>query len=163
MTIQFCLGHTFGQQRLCIYPLIVITQWYFSLIWSSSVCLESHEETEQTETKGESHFSVLPLPLSFARSRESKGCPNSGFDRGVGLRGSGRYPLKPSIFTSLLETKGYPEHTAQPATMSARSSRESHKCIFGLNNWFKNYDSLVLCSTQSCTYIFATMFLIETF
>ncbi len=68
----------------------------------------------------------LPLPLSFARSRESKGYPNSGFDRGVGLRGSGRYPLKPSIFASLLETKGYPEHTAQPASMSARSSRESH-------------------------------------
>ncbi len=105
----------------------------------------------------------LPLPLSFARSRESKGYPNSRFDRGVGLRGSGRYPLKPSIFASLLETKGYPEHTAQPATMSARSSIESHKCIFGLNNWFKNYDSFVLCSTQSCTYIFATMFLIETF
>ncbi len=68
----------------------------------------------------------LPLPLSFARSRESKGCPNSHFDRGVGLRARGRYPLKPSIFASLLETKGYPEHTAQPATMSARSSRESH-------------------------------------
>ncbi len=97
------------------------------------------------------------------RSRESKGYPNSRFDRGVGLRGSGRYPLKPSIFASLLETKGYPEHTAQPATMAARSSRESHKCIFGLNNLFKNYDSFVLCSTQSCTYIFATMFLIETF
>ncbi len=77
-------------------------------------------------TKGESHFSVLPLPLSFARSRESKGCPNSHFDRGVGLRARGRYHLKPSIFASLLETKGYPEHTAQPATMSARSSRESH-------------------------------------
>ncbi len=58
----------------------------------------------------------LPLPLSFARSRESKGCPNSHFDRGVGLRARGRYPLKPSIFASLLETKGYPEHTAQPAT-----------------------------------------------
>ncbi len=41
---------------------------------------------------------------------------NSGFDRGVGLRG--RYPSKHSIFASLLETKGYPEHTA------ARSSRE---------------------------------------
>ncbi len=35
--------------------------------------------------------------------------------------------------------------------------------IFGLNNLFKNDDSIVLCSTQSCTYIFATMFLIETF
>ncbi len=68
----------------------------------------------------------LPLPLSFARSRESKGCPNSHFDRGVGLRARGRYPLKPSIFASLLETKGYPENTVQPATMSARSSRESH-------------------------------------
>ncbi len=55
--------------------------------------------------KGESQFSVLPL--SFARSRESKGCPNSRFDRGVGLRGRVRYPLKPSIFARLLETKGY--------------------------------------------------------
>ncbi len=26
--------------------------------------------------------------------------------------------------------------------------------IFSLNNWFKNYDSLVMCSTLSCTYIF---------
>ncbi len=62
----------------------------------------------------------FPLPLRFARSRESKGCPNSCFDRGVGLRGRGRgrYPLKPIIFASLLETKGYPEHTAD------RSSRE---------------------------------------
>ncbi len=60
----------------------------------------------------------LPLPLSFARSLESKGCPNSRFDRGVGLRGRGRYPLKLRIFVSLLEIKGYPEHTA------ARSSRE---------------------------------------
>ncbi len=63
-------------------------------------------------TKGESQFSVLPLPLSFARSHESKGYPNSRFDQGVGLRGRGRYPSKPSIFASLLETKGYPEHTA---------------------------------------------------
>ncbi len=53
----------------------------------------------------------LPLPLSFARSRESKGYPNSRLDRGVGLRESGRYPLKPSIFTSLLETKGVPRNT----------------------------------------------------
>ncbi len=63
----------------------------------------------------------FPFPLSFVRSCESKGCPNSHFDRGVGLRGRCRYPLKPSIFASLLETKGYPEYTA------ARSSRESHK------------------------------------
>ncbi len=81
-------------------------------------------------TKGESHFSVLPLPLSFSRSRESKGYPNSRFDQRVGLRGSGRYPLKPRIFKSLLETKGYPEHTAQPATMAARSPREFHKCKY---------------------------------
>ncbi len=67
---------------------------------------------------GESQFSVLPLPLSCARSRESKGCPNSRFDRGVGVSVRGRYPLKPSIFASLLETKGYTEHTA------ARSSRD---------------------------------------
>ncbi len=33
-------------------PLIVIIQWdVWDLIWSSSVCLESHEETEQTETQ----------------------------------------------------------------------------------------------------------------
>ncbi len=63
----------------------------------------------------------FPLPLSFARSRESKGCPNSRLDRGVGVRGRAKYPSKPRIFVSLLETKGYPEHTA------ARSSRESHK------------------------------------
>ncbi len=36
---------------------------------------------------------------------------NSGFDRGVGVRGRGRYPLKPRLLASLLETKGYPEHT----------------------------------------------------
>ncbi len=40
--------------------------------------------------KSESQFSDLPLPLSFARSRESKGCPNSRFDRGVGVRERGR-------------------------------------------------------------------------
>ncbi len=39
-----------------ILSLIVIMQWDFcaphrDLIWSSSVCLEWHEETEQTETK----------------------------------------------------------------------------------------------------------------
>ncbi len=72
----------------------------------------------------------LPLTLSFARSRECKGYPNSRFDQGVGLRASGRYPLKPRIFTSLLETKGYPENTAQPATMAARSPREFHKCKY---------------------------------
>ncbi len=75
-------------------------------------------EAPEAYNKGESHFSVLPLPLSFARSRESKGCANSGFDRGVGVRGRGRWPLKPRISASLLETKGYPEHTA------ARSHRE---------------------------------------
>ncbi len=37
---------------------------------------------------------------------------SSGFDGGVGVRGRGRCPLKPSIFVSLLETKEYPEHTA---------------------------------------------------
>ncbi len=66
----------------------------------------------------------LPLSLSLVRSRESKGCPNSRFDRGVGLRVRGRYLLKSIIFASLLETKGYPENTA------ARSSRESHKCKY---------------------------------
>ncbi len=79
-----------------------------NILWSEKLCV----------CKGESQISVLPLPISFARSRESKGCPYSGFDRGVGVSGRSRYPLKPRIFASLLETKGYPEHTA------ARSSRE---------------------------------------
>ncbi len=38
--------------------------------------LEKWAETSgdgEEVSKGESHFSVLPLPLSFARSRESKG------------------------------------------------------------------------------------------
>ncbi len=52
---------------------------------------------------------------------------SSGFDRGVGVRGRGRYPLKPSIFTSLLETKGYPEHT----------DPDHPESIFGFNNLFK--------------------------
>ncbi len=64
------------------------------------------------------NYQSYPFPFSFARSRERKGC----FDQGVGVRG--RYPLKPSIFMSLLETKRYPEHSA------ARSSRESHKCKY---------------------------------
>ncbi len=85
-------------------------------------------------TKGESQFSVLPLPLSFARSRESKGCPNSRFDRGVELRGRGRYPLKQSILTSLLETKGYPEHTA-----ANHPESPINLSIFGVNNGFKKY------------------------
>jgi len=38
--------------------------------------------------KAESQFSVLPLPLSFARSRERKGYPNSYFYIGVGGRGA---------------------------------------------------------------------------
>ncbi len=60
-----------------------------------------------------------PLTLNFARSRESSRfdrgvglrgrgrypLKRSRFDRGVGLRGRGRYPLKPSIFGNLLETK----------------------------------------------------------
>ncbi len=85
----------------------------------------------------------LPLPLSFARSLESKGSPNSRFDRGVWLRRRGRYPLKPRIFTSLLETKGYPEHTA------ARSSRE----YFWLN-LFKITTVLFCALHTPVTYIY---------
>ncbi len=61
-------------------------------------------------TKGESQFSVLPLPLSCVRVHVRVRA-SSGFDRGVGVRVRGRYALKPRIFSSLLETKGYPEHT----------------------------------------------------
>ncbi len=42
-----------------------------------------------------------PFPLSHVRVRAG-----SGFDRGVGVSGRVRCPLRPSIFTSLLETKG---------------------------------------------------------
>ncbi len=99
---------------------------FTSLKLIDTLCIKIIQCTQtDSSSKGKSQFLFrTPLPLSFARSRESKGCPNSGFDRGVGLRGRGRYPLKPSIPTSLLETKGYPEHTA------ARSSRESHKCTY---------------------------------
>ncbi len=86
----------------------------------------------------------LPLPLSFARSRESKGCPNSGFDRGVGVRGRGRYPLKPSIFTSLLETKGT-QNTLRP---------DHPESIFGLNHLFK-MTTVLFCALHSpVTYIY---------
>ncbi len=56
-THSYRFGSTWGwinDDRIFIFgwtvPLIVI-QWDLDLIWSSSVCLESHEETEQTETK----------------------------------------------------------------------------------------------------------------
>ncbi|XP_078099886.1 uncharacterized protein LOC144512817 [Sander vitreus] len=98
---------------------------------SDSRCTTGEKEYEERfGTSGRLNPSSLSyplaLPLSFARSRESKGHPNSRA-RGVGLRGRGRYPLKPSTCASLLETEGYPEYTAQPATMAARSTRESHK------------------------------------
>ncbi len=48
----FCCSVSVGNISLhfqtFILPLIVIIQW--DVIWSSSVCLEWHEETEQTET-----------------------------------------------------------------------------------------------------------------
>ncbi len=54
----FCCSESVGNISLhfqtFILPLIVLIQWDFCLlyteIWSSSVCLEWHEETEQTET-----------------------------------------------------------------------------------------------------------------
>ena len=62
----------------------------------------------------------LPLlPLSFARSRESKGCPNTRFDWGVGLRGRDTCN---KCFRWLFETKRH-VNTAQQATMAARSHR----------------------------------------
>ncbi len=52
----FCCSVSVGNISLhfqtFILSLIVIIQWdVWDLIWSSSVCLESHEESEQTETK----------------------------------------------------------------------------------------------------------------
>ncbi len=80
----------------------------------------------------------LPLSLSFAHSHESKGCPNSCFDRAVGLRGRGRYPFKPRIFASLLETKGY-QNTLRP---------DHPESIFGLNNLFK-ITTVLFCALHS--------------
>ncbi len=71
--------------------------------------------SEHVKQKVNPNYQSYPFPLSFARSRESKGC----FDQGV----RGRYPLKPSIFVSLLETKGYqntvrPDHPESPINVS---------------------------------------------
>ncbi len=87
-----------------------------------------------------------PFPLVFARSRESKGCPNSHFElRG---RGKGKIPLKTKIFASLLETKEYqntlrPDHPESPINVS----------IFGLNNWFKITTVLFVLYTVLYIYI----------
>ncbi len=76
----FCCSVSIGNISLhfqtLILPIIVIIQWDFclttssaphrDLIWSSSVCLESHEETEQTETK--SRRTVATSPRCFRRS-----------------------------------------------------------------------------------------------
>ncbi len=128
--------------QICISSRIVGTLW-FSVTFQSSLITHQHPISTvklldkalinrttlithrlRVNPNSLSYPFPLPLSLSFACSRERKGCPNSRFDRGVGLRGRGRYPSKPSIFASLLETKGYPEHTA------ARLSRESHKCKY---------------------------------
>ncbi len=112
--------------------------------------LERVKNFVRPRLKGESHFSVLPLPLSFARSRESKGYPNSRFDRGVGLRGRGRYPLKPSIFASLLETKGGTRNTAH-----RQQCRPDHpeSPIFGLNNDLK-ITTVLFCALHSPVHIY---------
>ncbi len=65
----------------------IVKQYHTKIERRFFFCCKNHHEYK--EAKGESQFSVLPLPLSFARSRESKGCPNSGFDRGVGVSGRG--------------------------------------------------------------------------
>ncbi len=86
----------------------------------------------------------FPFPLSFARSRESKGCPNSGFDRGVWGKGRGRYSLKSSIFASLLETKGT-QNTLRP---------DHPESIFSLNHLFK-ITTVLFCALHSpVTYIY---------
>ncbi len=55
-----------------------------------------------------------------------------------------RYPLKPRIFASLLETKGYTEHT----------DPDHPESIFGLNHWFK-MTTVLFCALHSpVTYIY---------
>ncbi len=69
---------------------------------------------------------------------------NSGFDRGVGVSGRGRYPLKPSIYTSLLETKEY-QNTLRP---------DHPESIFVLNNLFKTTTVLFCALHSPVTYIY---------
>ncbi len=101
-----------------------------------------------THSKGESQFSVLHLPLSFARSHECKGSPNSHFDRDVGVN----TPEIKAFLQAYLKPRGT-QNTLRPESPINVS-------IYGLI-YLKI--TTVLCSTQSCTYIFATMFLIKMF
>ena len=49
-------------------------------------------------------------------------------------------------------SQGYPDTLRNKEQwLPGRPERPINVSIFGLKNWFKNYDSLVLCSTQSCT------------
>ncbi len=57
--------------------------------------------------RDEGWMPFLSYPLPWVVRVHVRVRASSGFDRGVGVRGRGRYPLKPSIFTSLLETKRY--------------------------------------------------------
>ncbi len=69
---------------------------------------------------------------------------SSGFDRGVGVLARGRYPSKPRIFSSLLETKGY-QNTLRP---------DHPESIIGLNNLFK-MTTVLFCALHSpVTYIY---------
>ncbi len=70
---------------------------------------------------------------------------SSGFDRGVGVRGRGRYPSKPRISASLLWNQAVPEHT----------DPDHPESIFVLNNWFK-ITTVLFCALHSpvtCIYI----------
>ncbi len=89
-------------------------------IWTIFTCLNTTQESESHDRliRVRVDPNSLSYPFPSVVHIHVRVRANSGFDRGVGVSGRGRYPLKPSIYTSLLETKGYPEHTA------ARSSRE---------------------------------------
>ncbi|KAF1371939.1 hypothetical protein PFLUV_G00275580 [Perca fluviatilis] len=87
---------------------------------------DTHLQPDTDDKTGDSSEPETDDIADWKETREPPSGLNS-LNRGVGPIGTGRYPLKPRTFASLLETEGYPEYTAQPATMAARSTRESHK------------------------------------
>ncbi len=74
--------------------MFILYELIFKVVWVVSCGVvengKKKGESQKFRVNPNSLSSPFPLPLSFARSRESKGCPNSRLDRGVGLRGRGR-------------------------------------------------------------------------
>ena len=124
------------------YFTYIFTPYYFVLLCCWYFC-DGHRFSASSTNWVESQNSVLPLPLalSFARSRESKWCPNTLFDWGVGLRRRG---IQPSVFGSLLETECFWELTWNlvvcDSWLTCNNGGQIIQSpikfnILGLNNW----------------------------